>query len=31
MDRPIANNDSGVGRQQNRRVEVIIQNPAQPD
>jgi outer membrane protein OmpA-like peptidoglycan-associated protein len=26
--RPIASNDSPTGRQQNRRVEVIISNPA---
>lgn len=28
MDRPIAGNDTAVGRQQNRRVEIIIENEA---
>lgn len=27
MDRPVAGNDSASGRQQNRRVEIIIDNP----
>lgn len=27
MDQPVANNDSVTGRQQNRRVEIIIENP----
>lgn len=27
MDRPVANNDTATGRQQNRRVEIIIENP----
>lgn len=27
MDRPVANNDTATGRQQNRRVEIIIDNP----
>lgn len=27
LQRPVANNDSSVGRQRNRRVEVIIENP----
>lgn len=30
MDRPVANNDTATGRQQNRRVEIIIENPLQP-
>jgi outer membrane protein OmpA-like peptidoglycan-associated protein len=29
MDRPVSKNDSQAGRQQNRRVEIIIENPAQ--
>ena len=28
MDRPVANNDTATGRQQNRRVEIIIENPS---
>ncbi|WP_207389315.1 OmpA family protein [Marinobacter halodurans] len=28
MDRPVANNDTPTGRQQNRRVEIIIENPS---
>lgn len=28
MDRPVANNDTTTGRQQNRRVEIIIENPS---
>ena len=28
MSRPVANNDSASGRQQNRRVEIIIENPS---
>lgn len=28
MEQPVANNDSEMGRQQNRRVEIIIDNPA---
>ncbi|WP_027328706.1 OmpA family protein [Marinimicrobium agarilyticum] len=28
MGQPIANNDSEMGRQQNRRVEIIIENPS---
>lgn len=28
MDRPVANNDTATGRQQNRRVEIIIDNPS---
>ncbi|RRQ21340.1 OmpA family protein [Thiohalobacter thiocyanaticus] len=27
MDRPVANNDTATGRQQNRRVEIVIENP----
>jgi outer membrane protein OmpA-like peptidoglycan-associated protein len=27
MDRPVASNDTATGRQQNRRVEIIIENP----
>jgi outer membrane protein OmpA-like peptidoglycan-associated protein len=27
-DTPVASNESAAGRQQNRRVEVIISNPA---
>lgn len=27
MDRPVASNDNGAGRQQNRRVEIIVENP----
>lgn len=30
MERPVANNDTATGRQQNRRVEIIIDNPSQP-
>lgn len=30
MERPVANNDTAAGRQQNRRVEIIIDNPSQP-
>jgi len=29
QDRPVANNNSAAGRQQNRRVEIIIENPPQ--
>lgn len=29
MDRPVASNDTALGRQQNRRVEIIIENPTQ--
>lgn len=28
MDRPVANNDTPTGRQQNRRVEIIVENPS---
>ncbi len=28
MGRPVASNDSAMGRQQNRRVEIIIENPS---
>lgn len=28
MDRPVANNDTPTGRQQSRRVEIIIENPS---
>jgi flagellar motor protein MotB len=28
MDRPVSKNDSQAGRQQNRRVEIIIENPS---
>lgn len=30
MDRPIASNANAAGRQQNRRVEIIIENPDRP-
>lgn len=30
MERPIVGNDTASGRQQNRRVEIIIDNPAEP-
>lgn len=30
LDHPVANNDTATGRQQNRRVEIIIENPANP-
>lgn len=30
MDRPVAGNDTASGRQQNRRVEIIIENPPRP-
>jgi len=29
MDRPVASNDTAAGRQQNRRVEVVISNPSE--
>jgi outer membrane protein OmpA-like peptidoglycan-associated protein len=29
-DEPVASNDNAAGRQQNRRVEIIISNPAKP-
>ncbi|MDO9262976.1 MAG: OmpA family protein, partial [Desulfosalsimonadaceae bacterium] len=30
MDRPVAGNDTAAGRQQNRRVEIVISNPSEP-
>lgn len=30
MGQPVASNDSEMGRQQNRRVEIIVENPSQP-
>lgn len=30
MDRPVTGNDTASGRQQNRRVEIIIENPSGP-
>lgn len=30
MDRPVAGNDTASGRQQNQRVEIIIENPVEP-
>lgn len=31
MDQPVASNDTRMGRQQNRRVEIIIENSSQPE
>lgn len=30
MDRPVAGNNTAAGRQQNRRVEIVISNPSEP-
>ncbi|MFZ2920392.1 MAG: OmpA family protein [Desulfosalsimonadaceae bacterium] len=30
MDRPVAGNDTAAGRQQNRRVEIVISTPSEP-
>jgi outer membrane protein OmpA-like peptidoglycan-associated protein len=29
-DEPVASNDNAAGRQQNRRVEIIVSNPGNP-